>query len=118
MDNWLESLKPGDKVIVRKCDRCYQQPRIEVVKSVGKKFISLEGWESVTRFRADSGFSVRGGMLDSYELFPVTEEYIKKIEQQKQKLELVRKLEKTDFGKLPIEVLKQITEIIEGNRNI
>jgi hypothetical protein len=61
----------------------------------------------------DSGSSVRGGMLDSYELSPATEEYIKKIEQQKQKSKLVGKLEKFNFSKLPLEVLKQIIEIAE-----
>lgn len=78
--SWLESLKPGDKVIVRKCDRCYQPGRIEIIKSVGKRFISLEGWEGETRFRVNDGHSVHGDVFESYQLFPATEEHIKKIE--------------------------------------
>lgn len=113
--SWLDELKPGDKVIVKKNDRCYQQNRVETVKTVGKKFISLVNWENETRFRVEDGSSVQGGMLDSYQLFPATKEALEKLDQQKQKLELVRKLEKVNFNKLSLGALKQIFEIIDNN---
>lgn len=113
--SWLENLKPGDKVIVRKCDRYYQIDEIKIIKTIGKTLISLEGWDGQTRFRVSDGYSVHGGTFDSYKLFPATEEHINKIEQQKQKLGLVRKIEKCDFSKLPLEALKQILEVVENN---
>lgn len=112
--NWLEELKPGDKVIVKKNDRCYQQNRVETVKTVGKKFISLVNWENETRFRVVDGSSVQGGMLDSYQLFPATKEALEKLEQQKQKLEAIKKLQEVNFRKLPLEKLKQLLKILEG----
>lgn len=111
--SWLESLKPGDKVIVKKNDRCYQQDSIETIKSIGKKFISLQDWEGETRFRTEDGSSVHGGMLDSYQLYPLTKEASERIDIQRQRLECLRKIEKINFNKLPIEKLKQIIEVVE-----
>lgn len=109
---WLEDLKPGDKVIVR--NRCYPQDRLETIKTKGKQFISLEGWEEITRFRVKDGLSVKGNALNAYELFPATKEALEKLEQKKLKLKLIRKLENVDFSKLPLEVLIQVSEIVEG----
>lgn len=106
--NWLEELKPGDRVLVR--NRCQPHDRIETIKTIGKKLISLEGWEGKTRFRVNGGRSVSG---DSYWLHPATEEAIKKIEEQKQKLEAIRKLQEFNFRKLSLDKLKQILEIVE-----
>lgn len=112
---WLEELKPGDKVLVR--NRCQPHDRIETVKNIGKRFISLEGWENQTRFRVNGGRSIKGDPLGAYWLYPATKEALEKLEQQKLKLELVRKLEKVNFGRLPLDTLKQISEIVEGGKN-
>lgn len=110
--NWLEELKPGDRVLVR--NRCQPHDRIETIKTIGKKLISLEGWEDKTRFRVDGGRSVSGDSYNCSWLHPATEEAIEKIEEQKQKLEAIKKLQEVNFGKLPLEKLKQILKILEG----
>jgi hypothetical protein len=109
---WLEHLKPGDKVLVR--SRYFSQDQIETVKSCGKKFISLEGWEDKTRFHVANGCGVKREYPNSYQLFPATKETLEEIENQKTKIQLARKLEATDFRKLPLGVLKQIAEVIDG----
>lgn len=109
---WLEELKPGDQVLVS--NRCYAYDKLETVKSVGKKFISLEGWENKTRFRVDGGRGVSGDSYNCSWLHPATEEALNKIEEQKQKLEALGKIEKVNYRKLPLSKLKQILEIIES----
>lgn len=114
-NNWLESLNPGDRVIVKQCDRYYQNDRIEVIKSVGKKFISLQDFS--VRFRTEDGSSVSSRDLPfRYQLLEATDNAIAKIDRQRQKQELVEKLEKVNFGKLPLQALQQINQIIEKSR--
>lgn len=110
---WLEDLKPGDKVLVR--NRCSSQDTIETVKSCGKKFISLEGWEDKTRFRVADGRGVKREYPNSRQLFPATKEALQELEDQKTKIQLARKLESTDFRKLPLSVLKQIVKALDGS---
>lgn len=112
MMTWLEKLKPGDKVIVT---RNHRQDTVETVKSIGKKLISLENLD--VRFRLIGGSSAGKEVFYSYQLRPATEEALKKLEQQKLKLELVEKLEKVNFSKLPLEVLTQISKLVEGENN-
>lgn len=114
-NNWLESLKPGDRVIVKQCDRYYQNDRIEIVKSVGKKFISLQDFS--TRFLVEDGSSVASrDQPHRYQLLPATEDAIAEIDRQKQKRELVEKLKKVNFEKLPLQALQQINHGIEKSR--
>lgn len=114
-NNWLENLKPGDRVIVKQRDRYYQENRIEVIKSIGKKFISLQDFSN--RFLVENGSSVASRDLPHrYQLLEATEDAIAEIDQQKQKQELVEKLKKVNFEKMPLQALQQINQIIEKSR--
>ena len=114
-NNWLESLKPGDRVIVKQRDRYYQENRIEVIKSIGKKFISLQDFS--TRFLVENGSSVASRDLPHrYQLLEATEDAIAEIERQKQKRGLIEKLKRANFEKLSLEALQQINNIVEKSR--
>lgn len=114
-NNWLENLKPGDRVIVKQRDRYYQENRIEAIKSIGKKFISLQDFS--TRFLVENGSSVASRDLPHrYQLLEATEDAIAEIERQKQKRGLIEKLKRANFEKLSLEALQQINNIVEKSR--
>ena len=105
---WLANIKPGDKVIVD-WNVNYRIPLIKEIKSVGKKLITLVDYDK--RFNKYSGFET-GDYWDRASLKEATPEAIAKIEQAIEKQEVLTRIEKVKFEKLPLSVLKEIEEAI------
>lgn len=114
MANWIEQLKPGDKVIVYWPTTGHRIPIIKEVKSVGKKLISLVDYSQ--RFNKETGRET-GGDWDYGSLKEATPEETNKIRLAIEKQEVVARLEKVRFDKLPLSVLKEIEGAIAAHQN-
>lgn len=107
--NWLKDLKPGDKVIVCKPGRSHSIPLVKEVKSIGKKLITLVDYDK--RFNKQSGDET-GDYWDKWSLKEATPEAIAEVKDQIEKQQILERIQRMQFERLPLSVLRKVDEAI------
>ena len=106
--NKFGNLKIGDKVIVGKGG---SDDRIAEVDFVSKTQIQVNG----LRYNSSDGRLIGAEKDEKDRIIMATDKEIKRVGQKERKLELIRKVNNTNWHGLSIKTLNAIIEIVEKN---
>ena len=107
-NEWLQNLKPGDKVI-RRSGGVGAVDYIETITRVTPTQIVIGN----ARYRKDTGREVGGyDRWHSIWLEEATPEATRKVEATFKRLKLVRELSNMEWGKLPLETLEAVATLL------
>lgn len=103
---WLESLKPGDKVVVSS----NYGASIQLVARTTKTQILLD---TGLKFKRDSGYRIGSRMWDSANIEPLTDKIRKELNHQILKVKIGR----VNFQTLSADKIKRILAIVSDDEN-
>ena len=107
---WLQNLKPGDKVIVKR--QRYRGDIIGVVERITKTLLILENG---TRFRRRDGNTPGDGYYSSLQwLREYSQEEGERIEREQTVRRMVCTLNNIQWENLPLNVLLQVEALVKG----
>ncbi|MCG5512787.1 hypothetical protein [Ectothiorhodospira shaposhnikovii] len=115
--SWLESLKPGDKVVVKRFNYGHSSISLDVVDRVTRTQILLKS--SGRRFRRTTGNLISSDHWGrSVRIVQPTDEILQKIKEAKLRGYVLRFFDdKKNLGLLTFEEVQKICEIIDAAKN-
>jgi hypothetical protein len=106
--SWLDDLKPGDRVI-------FSNRSLRRVSTVGRTTKTLIILDDGGRFRKTDGFSPGGNVWDLRCIKQLTPAYEDEILEERRRTNMVDKLNRTFWTRLPTETLEKVLALLNVN---